>query len=320
LAREVKPTLYLRHQEDRQVRRTIIGAGLVLFACSAVIALAADGPKFEVASVRRAAPPPDGAGVRDGARGGPGTSDPSQVTYTSLRLKDLLLTAYGLKSYQISGPDWLDTERYDISAKIPMGATKEQFALMLQALLTERFKLTLHRETKDQPLYELVVAKNGPKLKPWVDDPSAPPPTPTPGAPPAMGKDGFPIVQPGHFAMMAGSGRLHIAASKLSLARLTDMLASQLGRPVVDKTGLIGEYDYTLEFSPAGLAGGILAGPPPPAPLGAASPPSVNPASDQDALSLLNALQEQLGLKLEQKKGPVDVLIIDHAEKIPTAN
>ncbi len=223
------------------MQQTIRGARIVLFAYAAVIGTAADNAKFDVASVKRAAPPPAGAGVRDGARGGPGTSDPSQITYISLRLKDLLLTAYGVKNYQISGPDWLDTERYDIAAKIPPGTTKEQFALMLQNLLAERFKLTLHHTTKDLPLYELVVAKNGPKLKPWMDDPSSPPPSPpAPGAPPPMGKDGSPRVQPGHFVTMAMSGRLHIVASKLSVARLADMLANQLGRPVVDKNRING--------------------------------------------------------------------------------
>jgi len=303
------------------MQQAIVGAGWIFFACSAVMGLAADSPSFEVASVRRASPPPPGTGVRDGARGGPGTADPSQVTYTNLRLKDLLLTAYGVKNYQVSGPDWLDTERYDIAAKIPPGTSKEQFALMLQNLLVERFKITINHTTKEFLQYELVVAKNGPKLKPWVNDPNVPsPPAPTPGAPPAAGKDGYPIVQPGHFAMTAGNGRLHIVGRKLPLTRLTDMLANQLGHPVVDKTGLTGEYDYTLEFSPEGLAGGLpAASPPPPLPQAGATA-ATNLAGDQDTVSLVSALQEQLGLKLDQKKGPVDVLVIEHADKVPTEN
>ena len=84
------------------------------------------------------------------------------MTYSGLTLKNLLTVAYGVKNYQISGPGWLDTERYDIMAKMPPDTTKEQFALMLQSLIAERFKLTLHRETKDLPLYELAVAKGGP--------------------------------------------------------------------------------------------------------------------------------------------------------------
>lgn len=284
---------------------------LVFSATGPLSAQVVNGPRFEVASVRKAAPPPAGSGVRDGVRGGPGTSDPSQVTYTSLRLKDLLLTAYGVNDYQISGPDWLDTERYDIAAKIPLGTSKEQFAVMLQALLTERFQLNTHHETREQTVYALVVAKGGPKLKPWVSLPGAPaPPASNPGAPPAAGKDGFPVVQPGHFAMTARNGHLYIAARKLPLARLANSLARQLGRPVLDRTGLTGEYDYRLEFSTDGLTAGIPAGP----------PQVPDPTIEHDAASLFTALEEQLGLKLERKKSPVDMLIVDHAERDPIQN
>lgn len=284
--------------------RSVLTAGLLICSASELSAQPAT-PKFEVASVRRAARPQPGVGVRDAVRGGPGTADPGQVAYTNLLLKDLLLTAYSVKSYQIAGPDWLDTERYDVIANIPPGATKEQFPRMLQDLLVERFKITLHHETKDLPLFELVVSRNGPKLRPWQENPDeqAVPPQ-APGAPPPMGKDGFPVVQPGHFVSTTANGRVRIAASKLPVSRLAEMLANQLGRPVRDKTGLAGLYDYTLEFSPEGLASGLAAAPP----------------SDQDALSLFTAVQEQLGLRLEQKKEPVDVLVIDHVEKTPTEN
>ncbi len=236
-------------------------------------------------------------GVRDAVRGGPGTPDPSRVAYTNIRLKDLLLSAYGIKSYQMAGPDWLDTERYDVIANVPPGATKEQFPRMLQDLLVERFKISLHHETKDLPLYELVVAKNGPKLKAWKEPANAPPvPQQPPSGPPPIGDNGFPAVQPGHFATTNVDGRVRIAASKLPISRLTEMLANQLGRPVVDNTRLAGPYDYRLEFSPEGLAG------------------------DPDALSLFTAVQEQLGLRLQPSKGPVDVLIIDSVEKTPTEN
>jgi uncharacterized protein (TIGR03435 family) len=289
----------------RTVIRSVLTAGLLIYAASRLSAQP-DTPKFEVASVRRTAPPQPGAGVRDAARGGPGTTDPGQVAYTNLRLKDLLLTAYGVKSYQLAGPDWLDTERYDVIANVPPGTTKEQFPRMLQDLLVERFRISFHHETKDLPLYELVVAKNGPRLKPWQEKPDAQPvPQQAPGAPPPMGKDGFPVVQPGHFVSTTVNGRVRIAASKLPISRLAGTLANQLGRPVLDKTGLADLYDYTLEFSPEGLAGGLAAAAPP---------------GDQDTLSLFTAVQEQLGLRLEQKKGPVDVLVIDHVEKTPTDN
>jgi uncharacterized protein (TIGR03435 family) len=190
--------------------------------------------------------------MRAGSHGGPGTSDPGQVTYNNVTLKNLLMTAYGVKIYQISGPGWLDTERYDILAKLPPDATKEQFALMLQNLLAARFKMTLHHETKNLPLYELVVAKNGPKLKQSVDDPNAPPP----GTMPAMGKDGVPKMPPSGAMMTGMNGSFRMGANKQSMSNLAEMLTNQVGSPVVDKTGLTGEYDYTLEFSPEGLPGG----------------------------------------------------------------
>jgi uncharacterized protein (TIGR03435 family) len=247
---------------------------IILLACSAALGLAADGPQFEVASVKPAAPPSPGAGTFMGSRGGPGTPDPAQVTYTNFTLKDLLVNAYHVANYQISGLGWLDTERYDVAAKIPPDTTWEQFALMLQSLLAERFKVTLHHEMKDLPLYELVVAKNGPKLKPWVEDPNGPAQSST--------------------AMTVRKGRYRMVASKQSVEKLVGWLAIQLGHPVVDKTGLTGEYDYTLEYSP-------------------------NPA-DPDAPSLPTAVQEQLGLRLEQKKAPLDLLIIDRADRVPTEN
>ena len=106
-------------------------------------------------------------------RGGPGSPDPGQITYSNVSLKQVLTNAYGIKSYQISGPKWLDSERFDIVAKIAMGSTKEQFQMMLQNLLAERFKLAVHHETKELPIYALVVGKGGPKLKETVDDSAA---------------------------------------------------------------------------------------------------------------------------------------------------
>jgi uncharacterized protein (TIGR03435 family) len=292
---------------------------ILLFACTA--GLAADSPQFEVASVKPSTPSSDGR-IRIMNRGGPGTSDPGQVTYTSITLKNLLTIAYGVKNYQVSGPGWLDTERYDITAKMAPETTKEQFALMLQNLIAERFKLTLHRETKDLPLYELAVAKGGPKLKPWIADPNAPAP-PEPGGPPGpppTGKDGKPIVPPGATMIMFSNGRMQMMTKKQSLPRLADMLANQLGRPVIDKTGLMGDYDYTLEFSPEGLSSGPFGAPlPPPPPPGAGAP--AGPAGgDQEAPSLLTAVQEQLGLRLDSKKGPLDLLVIDRADKTPVEN
>src|ERR1700722_3983486 len=165
------------------MRRFSIRAALLFFtSCADFAQTTAATPSFEVATIKPAAPPATsmGAGggmrfaIRMGAQGGPGTSDPGQITYSNLPLKNLLVNAFGVKTYQISGPAWIDTERFDIVAKVPQGATKDDVKLMLQNLLAERFKLTLHREKKDLPMYALVVAKRGPTMKESPpDDPNA---------------------------------------------------------------------------------------------------------------------------------------------------
>ena len=315
--------------------RAIVGAGLVVFtSCTALAQTAENSPAFEVVSVKPAAPI-TGNRISVMMRGGPGSPDPGQITYTNVTLKNVLMNAYGVKGFQISGPSWLDSERYDIVAKLPRGATKAQFMVMLQNLLAERFKLTLHREKKDLPMYALVVGKNGPKLKESVDEPAPKEgDAPKAGGPAdgpvvmgrmAMGKDGFPVLPPGaggrgSTAIMLMNGNARMTATKQSMAGLAEMLSGQLDLPVVDMTGLTGKYDYTLYFAPEGGLGmklGMLA--PPPGEGGGGAPMASAPDA-QSSPNLFSALQEQLGLKLEQRKGPVDLLVIDHLEKAPVEN
>ncbi len=176
------------------------------------------------------------------------------------------------------------SERYDIVAK-PEGegdVTPDQLKPMIQALLAERFKLTLHRETKELPVYALVVAKNGPKLQEVEGGP-----TKTKGA-----------------QMRMGRGLLN--AQAVSMTMLATSLSNQLGRSVIDKTGLTGNYDVKLEWTPDE---GQSFGPKEGGPEGAPPPPSAS------GPSIFTAVQEQLGLKLEPQKGPVEILIIDRIEK-----
>jgi uncharacterized protein (TIGR03435 family) len=304
-----------------------------ILACGAFGQAAEKKLEFEAATVKPAPPPSDGK-FFIGSRGGPGTADPGRVTYNFFSLKQLLTIAYGVKPYQVSGPAWLDSERFDVAATIPEGATKEQFNTMLQNLLTERFGIELHHETKDFPLYELSVAKGGPKLKPSVVDPNAPPngalPPPPPPGPPPVGKDGrlqLPAGRKGMMMMMNPKG-MHVMANVQTVSALADMLGNQLGMPVLDKTGLSGNFDYSLDFSRESLPnGGLLAGmpPPPPPPGGGLTGPDPGagpaPTSDQsEAPSLFTAVQEQLGLKLDKKRGPLDMLVIDSANKTPADN
>ncbi len=307
-------------------RKTIVPILLVVALHCASAQTGGGLTEFEVASIKPAAPQAVNQ-FRVMMRGGPGSPDPGQLTYTNVSLKNILTNAYGVKTFQISGPAWLDTDRFDLLAKIPKGATKDDLKVMLQNLLAERFKLTLHREKKDLPIYALVVAKNGPKLKEASDDaaaaPDAPPPPP-PGGRVTVGKDGFPQMPKGGrggLMMMMNNGRLRLVGNKQPVSAMTDMLSNQLGRPVVDMTGLTGKYDFTLDFMPE--EGQMMKGPMgamPPPPPGAGPGPGDAGLDSPSPANLFTALQEQLGLKLEPKKGSIDLLVIDHIEKTPTEN
>ncbi len=309
---------------------------LTLFTCCLASAQTIDKSlTFDVASVRAAAPPTnDGRGTIMFARssGGPGTNDPGRIHYPNMSLRNLLMSAYDVKRYQIVGPDWLDTARFDITATMPPDTTKEQFRVMLQNLIAERFKATIHHETKDLPMYSLVIAKSGLKMKESAEVPapkdggdSAPPPPPLPMQP-KMGPDGFPLLpqlagRAGIFGIMM-NGRARMIAQQQTTQDLATRLTDQLSRPVTDATGLKAKYDFTLTYAPEQMngpmgPGPILAGAAPPAG-GAAPSASLN--EPEPLLDLFGAVQAQLGLKLEPKKGPVELIVIDHIEKTPTEN
>jgi uncharacterized protein (TIGR03435 family) len=241
---------------------------------------------FEVASVR---PSPSTSGRMTMK------SDPDRISYTNITLKRVLMSAYELKSYQISGPDWLETLRFDITAKVPEGSTKEQIQSMMQNLLATRFKMSVHRDSKELPVYALVVAKNGPKIKAVSAESPGEEELATMKA--NEGKDGFPVlsVQPPAMVIETRSGRGRITAKEVPLTRLADVLSGEVGRPVFDVTGLTGNYSFVVYFAPEGSA-------------------------DASEPSIFVALQEQIGLRLEARKGPVEMLVIDHAEKMPTEN
>jgi uncharacterized protein (TIGR03435 family) len=303
-------------------------AAAALVACSSALCFAQTGnlsPSFEVASIKPAPPPSDPHRIMVGMRGGPGTPDPGQINYNNVTLRNVLMQAYDVKEYQISGPGWLNNERYDIVAKVPPGATKEQFRLMLQNLLAERFQVSLHHETKELPMYALTVGKGGVKMKESPDAPPAPTddagggPKPVAyGAPPTrpvIGKDGMPQMPPGGMRggmMVSMNGSLaRMQANGIQIAQLVNFLANQLSRPVVDQTGLTARYDVMLDFAPEGH--GLMGGPMPGGGGG-------GEGNDQSGPNLVTSVQEQLGLKLEARKGPVDLLVIDRAEKTPTEN
>lgn len=204
--------------------------------------------------------------------GGPGTGSPERITFTFTSLKSLIQVAYDVRPYQVEGPAWLQSATFDVVANVPAGATRAQANLMLQNLLADRFQLKLHRSTREVPVYALVVANNGPKLKVSVDDPDAPQPRGT----------------------IWSGGRKRFEFDRWTTARFARTLESDVDRPVIDMTGLEGIYDIRLEFAEIKSAFG---------------------SPDPHAPELFTALTEQLGLRLESRRGPVDVLVIDSVER-----
>jgi uncharacterized protein (TIGR03435 family) len=265
------------------------------------------GPAFEVASVRQ---------NKSGDRGGMFRNQPGgRFNVTNVPLKQIVQLAYAVQPFQLTGgPDWLESDRWDIVAKAedgnvaplgPPGTGPSPLALMLQSLLADRFKLKVHRETREMPIYALVLARSDGKLgskierstedcgargrgagRPGGPPPAGPPAPPKPGERPPCG-------------MFMGPGS--VGAGSVTMRQLADMLSARVGRTVLDKTGLTGSWSFDFEFAPEFI------GPPPP---GAQLPPV-----DPNAPSIYTALQEQLGLKLDAQKGPVEMLVIDSVER-----
>jgi uncharacterized protein (TIGR03435 family) len=241
------------------MQRTVPGlvAGL-----SALLAMAqtpvAPGVEFEVVSVKLGDPASPGSYVRS-TQGG--------VVMRSTTLRDLVRGAYQLNEYQLEGgPKWIDSARFNIDAKLPVGAPRDQIPRMMQALLADRFQLQFHYVTKSLPEWALVVAKGGPKLEMASENDS---------------NNGG-----------ASQGPRQIKGFGLPLSSLARMLISLVEAPVIDRTGLEGKYNFSLEFAP------MLA----------------IPKEGETTATVFEAIQEKLGLKLEATKGPVQVLVIDRAE------
>jgi len=302
--------------------RTAIFAVLILPAPLFVVGAQAQPSApltFEVATVKPAAAPEPGKFMMIGISGGPGSADPGQIRGIAT-LSMLLMTAYDVKTYQITGPPWLNMERYEIIAKVPAGATKDQVRVMWQNLLADRFGLTLHHQSKIFQVEEMQLAKAG-KLKESTLDantPEAQPPV-GPFTPPKMDKNGVPELSAPGLIMMMTVGptgpSAHMVGKAQTIAQLAGMVGNELDRPVVDKTGLTGKYDFVLEFAPDPTRFHLPPGAgPPPGPGGDANP------TDPTGLTIVGALQQQLGLRLVSTKASLDTLIIDHAEKVPTEN
>lgn len=270
---------------------------------------------FEVASVKPSPPVRPGDRVYFGpARGGPGTNDPRRITWTYAALRNVLMAAYNLQTFQILAPDWLATERYDFAANVPEGATREQVSAMWQNLLKDRFGVALHHESREFQVEELTVAKGGTKLKETDLGPNPDPFLPDLGPPrPNPGMNGY-----GAIVTITPDGKAKMVAKALTLADIAVRFGNSLRMPVIDRTGLTGRYDFTLDYTLD-----LSALPLPPPPLGGPGPTQAGLSGDnrqEPGPGLASAAEQQLGLKLNRARAPLDVIVVDHADKVPTEN
>jgi uncharacterized protein (TIGR03435 family) len=306
--------------QSRPAVRTGLGPGVL--AVAILLVAAAYGlfgqsdahPAFQVASIKRntsnwsePTQHPMGVGYRPGGR----------LTATNASLKLLIQFAYAvhdsphslplMASQVVGGPTWIDSPGYDIEAKPEGNTDPKRTWLMLQTLLADRFKLALHRETRELPVYALTAAKNGfklpaPKEVSCVSFPPGTPPRYVPGK-----------VDCGYVPLLQESTGLRMEGSKVHMADLIRELALVLDRPVLDRTEFTGEFDLNLSFTPDEALMGL------PGFGGPGDPGGSRIETDPNLPNVFAALEEQLGLKLVPAKGPVEVLVIDHAER-PTAN
>lgn len=269
----------------------------ILWAAAAVQAQPAP-EKFEVASIKPAGP----QSVR-GREGGPGTKDPTHFRFQSATVEDLIVIGYHVDYFQVTSKVPIDREHYDVSANVPENATREQFRLMMRNLLEERFHLKAKVESREFAGYELVVAKTGLKLK---ESSSAAAPTHESRRP---ADDGFPDLPPGrpglisNHTMSGGFVLVRTRARQEPISILAQSLHAPGEAPVVDRTGLTGKYDFTLEYT-TDVPGSAHDG------------DSATPV----APSVFTALQQQLGLQLVAKKLPFDVVVVEAVDRAASEN
>lgn len=276
---------------------------------ASVLALGQARPEFEVASIRMATDQIErvGAGLHiDGA----------QVALTDLSIKDIVGMAYKVKPNQIAGPDWIGSQRYNIAAKLPDGASQDQVPQMIQSLLADRFQMKMHRESKDLPVYVLGVTKSGAKMSPLPPDPDDDNRGATPSNIAAGGDASGVAINLGKGTTMS-IGATALEVKKMDLTQFADLLTRFEDRTVVDETNLKGRYDFNLELTPedrtammirAALSAGVVL-----------PPQALRLLDVAPNTSLTNSLGK-LGLTFDARRAPLEVLVIDNVLRTPTEN
>lgn len=281
----------------------ITAVGLLAVAACGLLAQAADPPRFAVVSIKRN---PSREQLSMSVSMGVGYRPGGRLVAGNAPLTMLIQRAYSVQGFQVvGGPSWIGTDGYDIEAKPESKTDEKQMWLMLQTLLADRFKLAMHRETRNLSVYDLQAATSGPKL-----------PAPHSGAcadvltvPPERGQE-RPAPPCGPGLLKSGTG-LTMEGISVSMSVFAKMLSTLLGREVIDKTGFTGRFALHLEFAMDDALVGFA---------GPVGPTATGQSADSDTRpSIRSALPEQLGLRLQASTGPVDVLVIDHVER-PTGN
>ncbi len=292
--------------------RAIVWVTSAVLASAPLFGQTSDRPEFEVASIKP-------SNLLDGQnRVNIGVHiDGAQFHCNSFSLKDYIRIAYKVKDYQVIGPDWIGSERFDISAKIPAGVPRDKVDEMLQTLLEQRFGLKMHRDHKEFPVYALVVTKPG-KLKETPPESEADM-AQAAKAPVEVQANGGPRgvdINLGNGSSFTFADNKFVA-TKIDMPRAADTLSRFLDRPVVDITGLKGMYDFKLDLTPEDYRAMLIRSA---ISAGVALPPEALKLLDNATDDSLHTALAAVGLKLEPRKAPLEVLVVDHAEKNPTAN
>ena len=266
-------------------------------------------PEFEVVSIKPA--------VDQIQQGGAGLHiDGSQVGLTSLSMKDIVGMAYQVKPNQIFGPDWISSQRYNIAAKIPDGGSQNQVREMIQSLLGDRFQMKMHREKRDFQVYALGAGKNGVKMTALPPDPDSDNSRPAPIAAGGFGSENGVAMTLGNGSTLS-LGATSFDAKKLSMAQLAELLTRFMDRPVVDSTGLNGQYDFSLQLTPEDRTALLVRSA---INAGITLPPQAMRALDSGSNASLTTSLEKLGITLQSTRAPLDVIVIDSILKTPTEN
>jgi len=268
-------------------------------ACRGVAQDAGAGESFEVAAIKISPPPTPGGLTTIGQSGGPGTTDPGQIRYMNMTLPDLIRRAYeGGEIRRVLGADSLGDTRFEITAKLPPGTTTEQVRNMLRNLLAARFGVVVHREQREMSVYALVVGKDGPLLKPAVEAEAPLVSAELPVISPAQARRAAPVDNAGYplpppptvkHGSISVNGKTRLVATDESLSEFAETLSVYVREIVVDKTGIGGKHDCSVVWA------------------------------QNDGSTVFDAVR-QLGLKLQPDKAPVGVVVVDHANKMPTEN